>query len=73
MGSVLQVYKRLRRQNVLVLWLKQRICARQRKIKPNRLGGKWLDVPMSPKSKKEAAKNGYGWMPGEDYIRDQAI
>lgn len=40
------------------------------------LGGKWLDVPMSDEEKQkaaDAAKNGYGWMPGEDYIRDQAV
>ncbi|WOE31236.1 MULTISPECIES: Re/Si-specific NAD(P)(+) transhydrogenase subunit alpha [unclassified Acinetobacter] len=40
------------------------------------LGGKWLDVPMSPEEQQkaaDAAKNGYGWMPGEDYIRDQAM
>ena len=40
------------------------------------LGGKWLDVPMSPEEQQkaaDAAKNGYGWMPGEDYIRDPAI
>ena len=40
------------------------------------LGGKWLDVPMSPEEQQkaaDAAKNGYGWMPGEEYIRDQAI
>ncbi|MFQ6276853.1 NAD(P) transhydrogenase subunit alpha [Acinetobacter johnsonii] len=40
------------------------------------LGGKWLDVPMSAEEQQkaaDAAKNGYGWMPGEDYIRDQAI
>ena len=39
------------------------------------LGGKWLDVPMSPEEQvraDEAAKNGYGWMPGEQYIKDQA-
>ena len=39
------------------------------------LGGKWLDVPMSPEERAradEAAKNGYGWMPGEQYIKDQA-
>lgn len=39
------------------------------------LGGKWLDVPMSPEEQEraaEAAKNGYGWMPGEQYIKDQA-
>lgn len=39
------------------------------------LGGKWLDVPMSEEEKNraaEAAKNGYGWMPGEQYIKDQA-
>ena len=39
------------------------------------LGGKWLDVPMSPEEQAradEAAKNGYGWMPGEQYIKDQA-
>jgi H+-translocating NAD(P) transhydrogenase subunit alpha len=39
------------------------------------LGGKWLDVPMSDEEKNraaEAAKNGYGWMPGEQYIKDQA-
>lgn len=39
------------------------------------LGGKWLDVPMSDEEKQkaaDAAKNGYGWMPGEEYIRDQA-
>ena len=40
------------------------------------LGGKWLDVPMSAEEQAradEAAKNGYGWMPGEQYIKDQAI
>ncbi|WP_432208533.1 Re/Si-specific NAD(P)(+) transhydrogenase subunit alpha [Acinetobacter variabilis] len=39
------------------------------------LGGKWLDVPMSLEEQAradEAAKNGYGWMPGEQYIKDQA-
>jgi NAD(P) transhydrogenase subunit alpha len=39
------------------------------------LGGKWLDVPMSAEEQHraaEAAKNGYGWMPGEQYIKDQA-
>ncbi len=39
------------------------------------LGGKWLDVPMSDEEKQkasDAAKKGYGWMPGEQYIRDQA-
>ena len=39
------------------------------------LGGKWLDVPMSPEEHAradEAAKNGYGWTPGEQYIKDQA-
>ncbi|MCU4413600.1 Re/Si-specific NAD(P)(+) transhydrogenase subunit alpha [Acinetobacter sp. WU_MDCI_Axc73] len=39
------------------------------------LGGKWLDVPMSPEEQaraEEAAKNGYGWTPGEQYIKDQA-
>ena len=39
------------------------------------LGGKWLDVPMSAEEQAradEAAKNGYGWMPGEQYIKDQA-
>lgn len=39
------------------------------------LGAKWLDVPMSAEEQQkaaDAAKNGYGWMPGEDYIRDQA-
>jgi NAD(P) transhydrogenase subunit alpha len=39
------------------------------------LGGKWLDVPMSAEEQHkaaDAAKNGYGWMPGEEYIRDQA-
>lgn len=39
------------------------------------LGGKWLDVPMSAEEQAradEAAKNGYGWMPGEQYIQDQA-
>ena len=39
------------------------------------LGGKWLDVPMSEEEQQkaaDAAKNGYGWMPGEEYIRDQA-
>lgn len=39
------------------------------------LGGKWLDVPMSPEEQAradEAVKNGYGWMPGEQYIKDQA-
>ena len=38
------------------------------------LGGKWLDVPMSEEEKQraaDAAKNGYGWMPGEQYIKDQ--
>ena len=40
------------------------------------LGGKWLDVPMSDEEKQkaaDAAKNGYGWMPGEQYIKDQAV
>lgn len=40
------------------------------------LGGKWLDVPMSAEEQlkaADAAKNGYGWIPGEDYIRDQAM
>lgn len=39
------------------------------------LGGKWLDVPMSSEEQEradEAAKNGYGWTPGEQYIKDQA-
>lgn len=39
------------------------------------LGGKWLDVPMSEEEKQraaDAAKNGYGWTPGEQYIQDQA-
>lgn len=39
------------------------------------LGAKWLDVPMSAEEQQkaaDAAKNGYGWMPGEEYIRDQA-
>lgn len=39
------------------------------------LGGKWLDVPMSAEEQQraaDAAKNGYGWMPGEQYIQDQA-
>ena len=39
------------------------------------LGGKWLDVPMSAEEQQkaaDAAKSGYGWMPGEEYIRDQA-
>lgn len=39
------------------------------------LGGKWLDVPMSDEEKAraaEAAKSGYGWTPGEQYIKDQA-
>ncbi|EPH2763518.1 Re/Si-specific NAD(P)(+) transhydrogenase subunit alpha [Acinetobacter baumannii] len=38
------------------------------------LGGKWLDVPMSEEQQRaaDAAKNGYGWMPGEQYIKDQA-
>ena len=39
------------------------------------LGGKWLDVPMSAEEQQkaaDAAKNGYGWVPGEEYIRDQA-
>lgn len=39
------------------------------------LGGKWLDVPMSEEEQQraaEAAKNGYGWTPGEQYIKDQA-
>jgi H+-translocating NAD(P) transhydrogenase subunit alpha len=39
------------------------------------LGGKWLDVPMSAEEQQkaaDAAKNGYGWTPGEEYIRDQA-
>lgn len=39
------------------------------------LGGKWLDVPMSAEEQQradEAAKNGYGWMPGEQYLKDQA-
>lgn len=40
------------------------------------LGGKWLDVPMSEEEQQRAAdalKNGYGWTPGEQYIKDQAI
>ena len=40
------------------------------------LGGKWLDVPMSDEEKQraaEAAKSGYGWQPGEQYIKDQAV
>ena len=40
------------------------------------LGGKWLDVPMSDEEKQkaaDAANNGYGWMPGEQYIQDQAV
>lgn len=39
------------------------------------LGGKWLDVPMSAEEQQRAAdavKNGYGWTPGEQYIKDQA-
>lgn len=39
------------------------------------LGAKWLDVPMSPEEQAradEAVKNGYGWTPGEQYIKDQA-
>ena len=39
------------------------------------LGGKWFDVPMSDAEKQraaEAAKSGYGWQPGEQYIKDQA-
>lgn len=39
------------------------------------LGGKWLDVPMSEEEQQraaDAAKNGYGWTPGEQYIQDQA-
>ena len=39
-------------------------------------GGKWLDVPLSDEEKQkaaDAAKNGYGWMPGEQYIQDQAV
>ena len=39
------------------------------------IGGKWLDVPMSDEEKQraaEAAKSGYGWQPGEQYIKDQA-
>ncbi|WP_151776941.1 Re/Si-specific NAD(P)(+) transhydrogenase subunit alpha [Acinetobacter brisouii] len=39
------------------------------------LGGKWLDVPMSEEEQQraaDAAKNGYGWTPGEQYIKDQA-
>lgn len=38
------------------------------------LGAKWLDVPMSEEEQQkaaDAAKNGYGWMPGEQYIKDQ--
>lgn len=40
------------------------------------LGGKWLDVPMTPEEEKRAAdalKNGYGWTPGEQYIKDQTM
>ncbi len=40
------------------------------------LGGKWLDVPMSPEEQekaKQAAASGYAWMPGEQYIKDQAV
>src|SRR5574343_724195 len=39
------------------------------------LGGKWLDVPMSEEEQQraaDAAKCGYGWQPGEQYIKDQA-
>jgi NAD(P) transhydrogenase subunit alpha len=72
-GWVLQVFKRLQLQNVWVLWLKQRL--RPTKDQVESLGGKWLDVPMSPEEQAradDAAKNGYGWMPGEQYIKDQA-
>ncbi len=40
------------------------------------LGGKWLDVPMSDEEKAkaaEAAASGYAWMPGPQYIADQAV
>lgn len=40
------------------------------------LGGKWLDVPMSDEEKdnaKKAAASGYAWMPGPQYIADQAV
>ncbi|GAB3047749.1 Re/Si-specific NAD(P)(+) transhydrogenase subunit alpha [Acinetobacter apis] len=40
------------------------------------LGGKWLDVPMTPEEEQRAAdalKNGYGWTPGEQYIKDQTM
>ena len=40
------------------------------------LGGNWFDVPMSDEETQkaaDAAKNGYGWMPGEQYIQDQAV
>ena len=40
------------------------------------LGGKWRDVTMSEEEQQkaaDAAKNGYGWMPGEQYIKDQSI
>ena len=40
------------------------------------LGGKWLDVPMSDEEKdnaKKAAASGYAWMPGAQYIADQAV
>ncbi len=54
--------------------LKPRTCVQLPKIRLI-LGGKWLDVPMSAEraaKAADAAKNGYGWMPGEEYIRDQA-
>ena len=40
------------------------------------LGGKWLDVPMSDEEKenaKKAAASGYAWMPGPQYVQDQAV
>ncbi|TXH23031.1 MAG: Re/Si-specific NAD(P)(+) transhydrogenase subunit alpha [Elusimicrobia bacterium] len=40
------------------------------------LGGKWLDVPMSAEEQenaKKAAASGYAWMPGPQYIADQAV
>ncbi|MBF7683596.1 NAD(P) transhydrogenase subunit alpha [Acinetobacter sp. B5B] len=40
------------------------------------LGGKWLDVPMSSEEQQradDALKNGYGWTPGEQYIKDQSV
>ncbi len=37
------------------------------------LGGKWLDVPMSPEEAETAkSTGGYAWTPSDQYVKDQA-